>query len=386
MFDYLLDPTSNWSWETFFLYYLVSIIVVSLCKAGIGIVGADEGIFQSSMNKRKEKFAPFFLAYLMLVVLATLRTNMVGSDTWKYVDEFINIDRLSFKTFDWSAFFLFHQKEPIYTLFTILVRTLSDNYHVYFFCLYSMVAGSYILFLKHFLRKGINGSFLKLFIVFYVANMSGMRSALATVPLLLSFIALDKKQYKWSILYTILAVLCHYTMLYNFFIIIGVWIVRRFVFFQKKKWVILAFSLVLFISLFSASSLLGVFADTKYSFYTENASDMTFAGSAIYVILGLFLLVNFKQLNKDLKYQTLFYILLFFLISYPFLYVTAAYRIPNYYALPRLVIWCVLIDMIISKNPQMKREVALCAEFMVFAYMLLKFYKSSLDGYFMYIV
>lgn len=385
MFDLFFESNPNWSWKTFILYYLVSVIVVALCKNGVGTTNTLSGNSHLLIHKRNDKYVFFFLAYLILVILATIRSDKVGMDTWKYVEQFMYVDQTLLNDFDWRQILLFYQVEPLYLLFIVFVRSITDNYHVFFLCLYSLVAGAYILFIKYFLQKGMNSSFLKLFIIFYVGNMSGMRSALAMVPLLLSIIALDKRQYKLAIGYSIAAIFCHYTMIYNLLIIVGVWVLRRFSFLQKKRWAILAFMVVLLISMIGTSSLIGIFADTKYSFYTKDASEMSFFGSMIYVILGVFLLKDYHRLNNNRYQQTLFYIVLLLLITYPFLYVTAAYRIPNYYALPRLIIWCTIIDGFLIKYHSSKSVITFGSEIIVFTYMLMRFHKTA-DECFMYVI
>ena len=387
MIDYVFSSTSDWSWLTFFLYYFISTIVVSLCKMGKGYqMCRKKGVNQLVIVNRKDNVLPFFIAYIILVLLATVRSNMVGSDTFKYVETFLYTDSQNLKNFDWSKLFSFYQTEPVYLLFNIVVRSYTDNYHVFFLCLYSMLAAAYILFIRHFLRKNMNTSFLKLFIVFYVANMSGMRSALATIPLLLSIISLDNGKYKISILFSVMAILCHYTMLYNLFVIASVTLVKKFKSVQSAPIILIAILITSVVSVVGSSSLLGIFAETKYSFYTETASEMTFGGSMVYVIFALFVLSLFKTINNNTNFQILLYICILFLISYPFLYITGAYRIPNYYALPRLIIWCVIITWLCTKYARHKLLISVGSEVIVFAYMLLRFYKSALDGYFEYVI
>ena len=387
MIDFIFSGSSTWSWTTFFLYYFVSVVVVFFCKIGIGrtvYVGVDGT--NSFMCNRKDGILPSFIAYVILVLLATLRSNMVGSDTWKYVDDFLFVDYQDLKEFDWKQLLLFHQTEPLYLLFVRFVRSFTDNYHILFLCLYSMVAASYILFIRHFLKKELNASFLKLFIVFYVGNMSGMRSALATIPLLLSFISLDNGHYKKAIVYSIVAFFCHYTMLYNIFIVLGVWLVKKVKSLQNSRWICFAFIGTFAISVVGASSLLGFFAETKYSFYTDTASEQSFLGSTIYVVFGLLLLLYFKTFNKIYSYQTLLYVCVLLLITYPLIYVTAAYRIPHYYALPRLIMWCAITTYLGYRYSRYKVMINIGCDLIVFAYMLLRFYKSALDGFFEYVI
>ena len=149
MFDLIFESNPNWSWETFILYYLVSVVVVTLCKNGVGTTNMINGNSHLLMHKRNDNYVLFFLAYLILLILATIRSDKVGMDTWKYVEQFMYINQTLLDDFDWAKLLLFHQVEPLYLLFIVSVRSITDNYHVFFLCLYSLVAGAYILFIKY---------------------------------------------------------------------------------------------------------------------------------------------------------------------------------------------------------------------------------------------
>ena len=107
MFDFIFETNSNWSWETFLLYYFVSVVVVSLCKYGIGTSFTVTNASHTLIYKQKVNYLPFFLAYLILVILATIRSDTVGTDTSGYVEQFRYIDKTPIDVFDWKELFFF---------------------------------------------------------------------------------------------------------------------------------------------------------------------------------------------------------------------------------------------------------------------------------------
>ena len=390
MIDFLFGYNSGWSWGTFFLYYAVSVIVVFLCQKGVSYsVGCTNTYNRSlglSKNRRKLiSFILFFAAYVILVLLATVRSNMVGPDTWKYVDDFMFANEAGTTELfsgDWSV----NQVEPFFFFFTSFIRSKTDDYHIFFLCLFALIAGGYIWFIKHFLQRGIHTSILKLFILTYVGGMSGMRSALGMFPLLISFITLDKKHYTVSFLCTIVAALCHYTMIYNLFIVLGVWLVRNLKSIQQTSSVILFALLSIILSSFSLSFFFDIFADTKYILYVEDIYEKSFLGSMIYVLLLIFVILKFKQFNQNKSYQTLLYVSILFLLSYPFIYVSGAYRIASYYALPRLMVWGMLINVVALQMKNNRIVFNFGLEVLLFFYILFRFYQVATNGYFAYVI
>lgn len=382
MFDYIFAGGNNWSWATFFLYYFISIIVVSLCRIGSQIDRKHRRISSDTIKWTKGGVLYYFLAFLILLVLATIRNNYVGSDTYGYIEDFKSASFDGF-SYDLVSLMGFYQEEPGYTLFTSYVRSISSDYHFLYFCLYFPLSLAYVCFIRYFLEKDINTSFLKLFIVFFVANMSGMRSALALTPLLFSFIALHKRKYFLASFLTLLAVTCHYTMLFNFFVILGCYIFNKFPSFYNVKLLIAIVSISIVIAVSSSTMLFSLFEETKYSFYTERQSDLTFAGSLVYIAFGIFLFFTLKTKDKSSKMDTLMKVTSLFVLIYPIVFVTGAYRIPNYYALPRLIVWGFMINLFV-KRTKLVGIGNLAAEGLVFIYMLYRFYQSSLDGHFMY--
>ena len=161
------------------------------------------------------------MAFVILVLLASLRTSDVGRDTSVYVNYFQQAVTFNY---DIRNFFTFSDTEPAYFLYIYLLRRFTDSYTVYFIITYMWVAGAYISFIRSNFDDKSDYIFLQIFIFYYVSNMSGARSGIATGFLLFSLTALKKKHFLRALLLTVIASTFHYTMLFNFFVIFIVWL------------------------------------------------------------------------------------------------------------------------------------------------------------------
>lgn len=374
MLDRLFPMSQDWSWVTFILYFLVAVSVTALCKSGAE--AETIGMSKLDINFR------YFSAYLILVLLATLRSEYVGSDTANYVNYFENATKFNF---DWNRFLTFKQMEPGFKYYLYLIRQITDNYTVYFFITYSIVAYGYIAFIKYFFKDTTNYIFLQIFIFFYVSNMSGTRSALGTFFLIFSFILLDKKKHLKAIVLTLIACSFHYTMMFNLFVIIAHWILTKKTFLPKRIFWILALIVAVVFSSYGAFFIKGIFAATKYDYYSSVSSEeLSLLGSVFYLFYFIICIGFYDKLIKEK--QSLLIITLSLMATYPLLFITGAYRIPNYYVLPRLLIWCKASDYLIEEQEgrNMVFLVELILEVIVVLYMLFRFTRSAEDGGFQY--
>lgn len=381
----LFPITEYWSWGTFLLYVIVAIIVCKCCRSG-AIWRARESAGNTSVSKIRvcNSSVYYFMAFAILVLLGTIRTIDVGSDTRVYIGYFDNIGSF---TFQLSKLFSFNQMEPGFQLYLALIRSISSSYTFLFFVNSLLVAFAYIEYIKHFFDEQSDYTFLQIFIFYYVSNMSGMRAALATVFLLFSFIKLSQGKYIKAILLTILACCFHYTMIYNFYIIAASYIFKSEGL-RKKKWLwYLSIIITLGLAFTSTYLLRGLFAGTKYSYYTENLGDQSLLGSLFYLLFGIcafgcyryFIISEF--VNEKIK--NIYVASIAFLITYPVIFVTGAYRIPNYYILPRLTVWGEMKNYYQSRIYQ-KQLFQIIIQILVVVYLLFRFTRTSVDGGFIY--
>ena len=380
----LFSFNENWSWRTFFLYITISTIISCLCYYSLN----------SRFSKYKikyygsviiEKFSIHdFLSIALLTFIATIRSSQVGTDTQGYIDEFLYSQYLDI---DVIRIMTFHEMEPGYRLLLYVVRSFTDNYHILFFIIYAPLSAAYVSFIKYFYRKNDHFIFLLYFIFLFTSNMSGMRSAIAMIFLLPSFILIDKNKYKDACFFTIIACTFHYTYLYNFFVILLSKLCKenKNKLIEKKAWLI-GLSGAFLVAALGSSLVLKLFEETKYSFYTNKAEEMTYLGSMIFVIYGVLEFLYYDRIIKlDSRKYTLLVISLSFIVLYPLLFITGAYRIANYYAMPRLVIWDTILSIILlNATSKSKVIIELSFIFLLILYLLFRFSKSAADGGFIY--
>lgn len=395
--------TESWSYATFVLYLAVTWTVTGLCRAAARAracmkIHSAESNFQTSSRVFREgtSFGGVLflkkemmyecLAYVILVLLATVRSSQVGSDTAVYVEWFQSGWKFSFNPWE---LFTFQQMEPGFQLFMVAVRSITDNYHVFFFLAYGMIAASYIAYIRYFFDENSDYLFLQIFIFFYVSNMSGMRAAMGMIFLLPSFITLSQKKYGKSIVLTVLACCFHYTMIFNAAMIALVWILSSPLF-KRRRWVMpMALAAAVIVSYVGLGFMNRVIASTKYGYYTTNIKDLSLLGSAFYMIFAILLYAFYHEImifmQKHKKYESVYYTAVAFVITYPAVYLTMAYRIPNYYAMPRLTMWSVMERMGEKKFLIREREwFRLGMQIIIILYLMFRFTRSAQDGSFLY--
>lgn len=384
MINALFPITEHWSWGTYFLYIFVAVVVTQCCKKGAQNVNFYNKYGISKINYKFNAKVYYFLAFLVLVVLGTVRSSEVGTDSAVYIEWFQEAEAVNY---DWSGLFSFRQREPGFQLYLLAIRSISSNYTVLFFMTSLIVSGAYIYFIKHFYDEKSNYTILQVFIYFYVCNMSGMRSALGAAFLLISFVSLSEEKYIKSFLLTLLAGSFHYTMMYNFCIILVVWVSKiKFLERSRRIWCIGAIGVAVgaFLGSYTLRSLL---SGTKYKSYFVDVSELSIFGSWFYITFEIMILIYFhklcKQYQDNTKRKNLFFIALGFIVSYPVIYILMAYRVPNYYALPRLAVWSDISNIVESRLAN-KRFYRIMLQIIICLFLLFRFTRSAADGNFVY--
>lgn len=389
MLQTLFPIGPDWSWGTFLLYITVALVVVVLCKRGV-VVSHTRQIRMKGRNSSigiNTANLYFIFAIIILALLGSLRTMETGPDTAVYVGYFQNAHDINFSI---DKLLSFNQQEPGFQLYLYLIRGVTDNYTVFFLITYTLIAAVYVVYIKRNWSEDSLFSMLEIFIYFYVANMSGMRSALGMVFLLPAHTYVSERKYLKAGILTLLACLFHYTMLFNFAMILLHWILTGTIF-RRKRWVLpVSVVAVTFISYAGLDFLNSIISTTKYGYYTVSVDELSFLGSFPIVIFAILCFIFHTEImkysndNTD-SLQNTFILTICLLIAYPAIYLTAAYRIPNYYAMPRLRIWCELdkcLSRRISNNSKLIYKILV--QIIVILYLLFRFTRSAGDASFAY--
>lgn len=371
MIDFLRDD-----WMTLLLYMFSAIAVSLFCYRG-SLMNERSG----SGSRRWNRY--YICAFMWLVLLATVRNSNVGSDIEFYVEYFEN--KIEFR-YDWSRFFSFYQYEPGFQAWFWLIRKISDNYRVMFLLTYSFVAYAYIAFFKEMFDSKNGIIFMQVFIFYFSGNMSGVRAAIGMSFVFLATIALKDERYCKSVVLTIAGMMFHYTMIYNLYIILAAFLLRKVSIWQKKLWwtslIILAIGLSgVLLNIFQK-----VFTGTKYDFYFVDASELSFTGSMIYLFFAIACILYFIDIESKGKESKISLIVsMSFLVTYPVLFLLGAYRIPYYYVPVRLKVWGD-IEQEFEKHftYESAKVVRIMCQILIWLYLIYRFFKSYLDGDFTY--
>ena len=392
--SFLFPIGSEWHWGTFVLYCTVAMVVACLCRLGAKYDERCRTEPPFASKSKNKSVICYGSAVIILTLLGSLRSQWTGSDTYVYVDRFLNASGVAI---DWNLFFQFQVQEPGFQLYMYLIRVFTDNYTVFFAITYFLIGSVYILYIRYFFHDKSDFIFLQIFIFYFVHNMSSMRSALGAMFLLLSFIALDKRQYKTACILTLVATMFHYTMLYNFYIIVLMWLLQKEKLPAKISWMVdrwwawvLCVGAVAVLAYLGTDIMYRILDKLKYGYYLPDPGELSFLGSMIYVVFGFFALLFLKPIMRENgKPATALLISLGMLLTYPVIYITAAYRIPYYYVLPRLTVWSKCTDYVeekIQHNRMLNIAFKIILEVIVIMYLLFRFTRMANDGHFAYVL
>lgn len=378
----------NWHWPTFFLYVISAMLISKLCLLGgkLGQRYKNGTSIYTTDGRRTGKFF-YTIAWLILVLLAGLRTKEVGPDTYTYVSIFESV-----KTYnDVIAYLEFGRWEPGYVFLLFIIRQFTSNYTVFLLIVYSIVAYGYIRFIKEFYKADSDFVFLQVFIFYYVNNMSAMRSAIACAFFFLSLISLCKNKYLKAVVLALCATAFHYTMIYSLYVIFALKILNSTKLKEKRAVWIICLLIITLATNFGLSIIQSLMVGTRYDYYTRSAAEERSLLGSIFVIAYAFLCIKYLKVlrKRELKdypdLNNVLLVTLLFMMTYPVIYFLGAYRITYYYALPRITIWSRITNIIRKKWMHNNRLLfSILEQIVIVLYLLFLFTRFSNAGNFVY--
>ena len=234
------------------------------------------------------------ISVLLMIFVATFRDATVGTDAMPYVERFLDANLNSY-FINWREVITLKVGEPLFFVFNSVMRTLTDNYHVYFFVVYSFIAVAFVTFLSKAYREYVSVQIDRQTIFFlpvifavnyFLHSWNVMRNYLAIAVVLFAFVSIIQEK-KWqSLILILVATLFHYTAA-CFFV---VWLM----FFLDKNDKILSskmlnFSIAFggFLLIYETSSVIAqYFLSTKYQSYVEMVSSWTSFMPGLIIAIG----------------------------------------------------------------------------------------------------
>lgn len=153
--------------------------------------------------KRKNTFLYFSICFLLFCV-SSFRDESVGTDTWAYVEGFVDADSQS------GYFFI--SPELLYQFFLYYIRLFSKSYLVFFILSYLLIYSTLTYAIKRFSTNWMLSLcvFTVCYPFFFLQSLNVMRQMMA-LPFVLLFICYwNEGRKKISVLFLIIATLFHF--------------------------------------------------------------------------------------------------------------------------------------------------------------------------------
>lgn len=364
----------NWKWTTFFLFVCIALISAMLIKCSRKSIYFDE-----KNNKEKYGFNAIVyigLAYVLLISFCLIRNVEMyppypgehSIDMNAYIYFFQNGLTAGW---DWKKIVTFNQWEPLFYTINIIIRAFTDNYRIYWFVLYSFYLICMLLFLSKTITRDMEVVILPFFIIGLLYGMCALRSCIANAWCLLAFLNLQKKNKTKFVVYVLIATLFHYTAIVVLPLIIVIYVCEKIKSNERVKsciLLIMAFAIVLIMLPIGKYIIL----QTKYAVYLGNR--MTLLGQAPLFCCVVMALIFFNDIKRKHNNMMVYiYMVLYNFLMMPFIVEFNVNRISDFFLLPRLVVWTMILGCIKDrvKGIGEKRAVSMFG-FMVMALWMMK--------------
>ena len=324
----------------------------------------------------------FFLMLLFLAVFRKVTYNLGGSDTINYIDNFQTIfkggiERQNNSDLEWG-----------FQTITKAIRSLSDNYHVYFMFMYGIIIYGYIKFIKRSCPKGLVYIPFILLMYPFLKSFNTMRTSVAIAFILIGISYMNKSKLL-SFFLIAFSVLIHrisllFVFVWPFYYVMN----KRLIEMSRIKFVIVTLVgivVVFLVSLqFQQYAILYQIADGTDAYYIQATLGqdylMRYPMFLGQLLLFVFLFLNYNSISWDDKSKSLRTLFIYDLWMVPAGLVLGMWRSIEYLYLVRLSLWAILIYALTQKSSQVVATFIKISFFFVFAaWLIFRIYKEYED-------
>lgn len=331
----------------------------------------------SSSNKWffKDKYLSWwFFVWVIIAVFRLVDSPIGGMDASNYI-KYFQICRNNYM----PEYFEHFAGDILFKYFNQAIRLITSDYHVYFIAVYGLMCYVFIEFCRFFCPQNVCFAPFVLVFFLYLRGFSTIRSHLSIVIILIACILLAKEKNKVALFVVLCAALVHKAAL------LYAMCIPFCMFFLKRKITVKAVVILLAISIFSSTMLQQYFilftADMDlsgaYSSYASRSLETSFLDNAWKIafeqmFLGLFILIyhtklkaytNTLSITWQRRINIVYLICIFDLLLIPINYMLSIWRGYEYFYLPRLILWGILLHIIL-KNYSTKYQPILSFTFL----------------------
>lgn len=197
-----------------YIHWSFSSLLFYIFLGYIGWYCAVKGLKASPVSRKKH----YIFWYITWIVSAEFRlvndSGVGGVDAYGYIYYFkdcLNPNTTSIHSY---------RAEFLFRLLNRCIRSFTEDYHLYFFVIYSLIVFSYIFFIKEFYNEYCSSAMLPIMFYTYLVSFSILRTGLSIALYLIGITLLGKKKYVRSIFFITLGALIHTaTLVYVGFVI-----------------------------------------------------------------------------------------------------------------------------------------------------------------------
>ena len=252
-------------------YTVMSIIVAWVVKNSIN------GFYCVKTRPEIHRISPinagFFLITCILIFFAVFRyvsNGYGGTDAYSYVLEFQNMKASVSEYLKIDRFLRFwNYSETLFLLITLLFRSLTVNYHIYFLFTYGLIVIGLLSFVYETYDNKSNFFTLILLFCSYLHSYNVMRGWMSIAICMFAVINIRKRKWRKSLFLIFLAALFHYMSLAYLIVWLACWIDYKLPSFFTRRRLIIIVLLSNLISLLGRAILINIIMATKYSYYKD---------------------------------------------------------------------------------------------------------------------
>lgn len=323
-----------WDFNTYLLIMIVGVAICYFHYRGVLLDNKRRNLTISIGNRKKVNLNIwFFLMFLLFLFLYTFKSWTYGADGEYYYEAF----KLSTS---------FHNElnvtwEPLFLLFNYTIRHVTDNYTIYCFFAGLVISFGYVHFIHEFWTTKEDSLFLILISTEFFYDMNIMRSGIGGAFLLLSLCYLKKSNIKKAFLFSIIALLFHYTLIVHLVFLIFYCLVSRHNGINSRfsRTRVFSYEIIAFVGSFGASYLLRkMLVGTRYEWYFD-AMTPTVIGSWSIIMSSILAVIALYRKRYDNCVGISIISSLYSILLIPPVVILGAYRLTQYHFSVRLLLW-----------------------------------------------
>lgn len=348
--------TPHWDFYSIILYVFLGLLATwAIQKAQKTTIGS---IHPPLINRY---YSIWCITWTIIATFRVVQYRIGGADSINYITYFqICFDK------NQPIYFEHFSSDILFRYLNQVLRLITDDYHFYFFIIYGLMAITCIWFINEFTpQKNSSIPFILTFF-FFLRGFVTIRSHLAIVMIMIALLMLAKDKNKLALTFAFSSVLFHKSGL------LFAMVIPFCLFFNSHKLSLKLVFALIFISIGTATTFQSLFLK-----YTENielgGSYQAYASGSIgtsffdnawkiafeQILLGAAMLASIKPLKKyyqscteyDKKRFNIIWLVCYYdFIVIPINYVMSIWRGYEYFYLPRLVMWSIIVYIFINQR------------------------------------